>query len=124
MFREMRRFKQQVSQDECKKILKDEKRAAFSVIGDEGYPYTIPINFYYEEADHTIYFHGAREGHKMDAIQKCNKVCLTTWNQGFKKEGHWEWNATSVVTPAPSTPMRCLLSPMRTNDFICSKFHE
>ena len=79
------------------KILKDEKRAAFSVIGDEGYPYTIPINFYYEEADHTIYFHGAREGHKMDAIQKCNKVCLTTWNQGFKKEGHWEWNATSVV---------------------------
>ena len=35
MFREMRRFKQQVSQDECKKILKDEKRAAFSVIGDE-----------------------------------------------------------------------------------------
>ena len=39
MFREMRRFKQQVSQDECKKILKDEKRAAFSVIGDEGYPY-------------------------------------------------------------------------------------
>ena len=68
MFREMRRFKQQVSQDECKKILKDEKRAAFSVIGD-----------------------------KMDAIQKCNKVCLTTWNQGFKKEGHWEWNATSVV---------------------------
>lgn len=56
MFREMRRFKQQVSQDECKKILKDEKRAAFSVIGDEGYPYTIPINFYYEEADHTIYF--------------------------------------------------------------------
>ena len=97
MFREMRRFKQQVSQDECKKILKDEKRAAFSVIGDEGYPYTIPINFYYEEADHTIYFHGAREGHKMDAIQKCNKVCLTTWNQGFKKEGHWEWNATRVV---------------------------
>ena len=33
----------------------------------------------------------------MDAIQKCNTVCLTTWNQGFKKEGHWEWNATSVV---------------------------
>ena len=64
--RKMRRFKQQVSQDECKKILKDEKRAAFSVIGDEGYPYTIPINFYYEEADHTIYFHGSQEKeHKM-----------------------------------------------------------
>ncbi len=97
MFRQMRRFKQQVSEDECQKILKTEKRAAFSVIGDDGYPYTIPINFYYDETDGKIYFHGAKEGHKVDAINRCNKVCLTTWNQGFKKEGHWEWNATSVV---------------------------
>lgn len=97
MFRKMRRFKQQVSEDECKKILKEEMRAAFSVIGDDGYPYTIPVNFYYDEADGKIYFHGAKEGHKMDAIHQCDKVCLTTWNQGFKKEGHWEWTVTSVV---------------------------
>lgn len=97
MFRKMRRFKQQVSDDECKTVLKEEKRAAFSVIGDDGYPFTIPINFYYDEADNRIYFHGAKEGHKIDAIKRCNKVCLTTWNQGFKKEGNWEWNATSVV---------------------------
>ena len=38
MFREMRRFKQQITTEECKKVLKEEKRAAFSVIGDEGYP--------------------------------------------------------------------------------------
>lgn len=97
MFREMRRFKQQVSDDECKRILKEEKRAAFSVIGDEGYPYTIPINFFYDETDHKIYFHCAREGHKIDSLNRCDKVCLTTWNQGFKKSGCWEWNATSVV---------------------------
>jgi len=97
MFREMRRFKQQITTEECKKVLKEEKRAAFSVIGDEGYPYTIPINFYYDEADNIIYFHGAKEGHKADAVNRCDKVCLTVWNQGFKKEGHWEWNPTSVV---------------------------
>lgn len=97
MFREMRRFKQQVSDDECKRILKEEKRAAFSVIGDEGYPYTIPINFFYDETDHKIYFHGAKEGHKIDSLNRCDKVCFTTWNQGFKKSGCWEWNATSVV---------------------------
>ena len=97
MFREMRRFKQQVSDDECKKILTEENRGTFSVIGDNGYPYTIPINFYYDETDHKIYFHGAKEGQKVDAINQCNKVCFTTWNQGFKKEGHWEWNVTSVV---------------------------
>lgn len=97
MFRKMRRFKQQVSDEECRKVLTEEKRAAFSVIGDGGYPYTIPIDFYYDENDDRIYFHGAKEGHKADAIKNCDKVCFTTWNQGFKKEGAWEWNATSVV---------------------------
>ena len=97
MFREMRRFKQQTTTEECKKVLKEEKRAAFSVIGDDGYPYTIPINFYYDETDNNIYFHGAKEGHKVDAMNRCDKICLTVWNQGFKKEGHWEWNPTSVV---------------------------
>ncbi len=97
MFRKMRRFKQQVTEEECKLILKEEKRAAFSVIGEDGYPYTIPVNFYFDEEKNKIYLHGAKEGHKIDAIKNCNKVCFTTWNQGFKKEGHWEWNATSVI---------------------------
>lgn len=97
MFRKMRRYKQQVSELDCKTVLKQEKRAAFSVIGDGGYPYTVPIDFYYDEKEHRIYFHSAKVGHKVDAIQRCDKVCLTVWNQGFKKEGRWEWNATSVV---------------------------
>jgi len=93
----MRRFKQAVSEEECKKILTEEKRGTFSVIGDNGYPYTIPINFYYDDNDNRIYFHGAKEGHKVDAIKGCDKVCFTTWNTGFKKEGCWEWNVTSVI---------------------------
>mgnify|MGYP001205264268 FL=1 len=78
MFREMRRFKQAVSQDKCKKILTEAKRGVFSVIGDNGYPYSLPINFYYYETDNRIFFHGAREGHKVDAIKNCDKVCFTT----------------------------------------------
>lgn len=97
MFRPMRRFKQQVSDEECKRILKEEKRAAFSVVGDEGYPYTVPVDFYYDEGDNRIYLHGAKSGHKIDAIKNCDKVCFTTWDQGFKTEGSWEWNSTSVV---------------------------
>lgn len=97
MFREMRRKNQQVSEADCKNLLRQEKRAAFSVIGEDGYPYTIPINFYYDEGDGKIYFHGSKTGHKADAISKCTKVCFTAWNQGYKKEGCWEWNSTSVV---------------------------
>ena len=97
MFRRMRRAGQQVSEDACKAVLEQEKRAAFSVIGDDGYPYTVPIDFYYDGQENKIYFHGAKEGHKADAICRCDKVCFAVWNQGFKKEGRWEWNATSVV---------------------------
>ena len=81
MFREMRRFKQQITTEECKKVLKEEKRAAFSVIGDDGYPYTIPINFYYDEADNIIYFHGAKLGHKIDAIKNNPKVSISIIDQ-------------------------------------------
>ena len=52
MFRLMRRINQQVSDDECKKVLKDEKRAAFSVIDENGYPYTVPVNFFYHVTLH------------------------------------------------------------------------
>lgn len=97
MVRTMRRFKQQVSDEECKRILKEEKRAAFSVVGDDGYPYSVPVNFYYDEDEHRIYLHGAKSGHKIDALKNCDKVCFTTWNQGYKTEGNWEWNVTSVV---------------------------
>ena len=93
----MRRINQQVSDDECKKVLKDEKRAAFSVIDENGYPYTVPVNFFYDEEENKIYIHCAKEGHKVEILRRCDKVCFTVWNQGFKKEGHWEWNATSVV---------------------------
>lgn len=97
MFREMRRFKQQVENQECVEILKNEKRGVLSVIGDEGYPYTVPMDFYYEEAENTVYFHCAKEGHKIDGIRGCDKVCFTTWNTGFQKDGDWAWNVTSVV---------------------------
>ena len=97
MFREMRRFKQQITTEECKKVLKEEKRAAFSVIGDDGYPYTIPINFYYDEADNIIYFHGAKEGHKMDCLKQCDKASFCVMDKGFKKDGEWAVHYQSVI---------------------------
>ncbi|MDO4621138.1 MAG: pyridoxamine 5'-phosphate oxidase family protein [Lachnospiraceae bacterium] len=104
-FRKMRRFKQQVSDEECKRILKEEGRGVLAVIGDFGYPYAIPVDFYYDEDDNCIYMHGAKTGHKMDAISRCDKVCFTVWNQGYKEEGHWEWNSTSVVIFGKAKPV-------------------
>ena len=98
MFRSMRRKKQQIPQEECTRILREEKRGALAVIGDEGWPYAIPLNFYSDEEEDTIYFHCALQGHKVDAIDRCDKVCFTVWNSGEPVEGDWSYYVTSVVS--------------------------
>ena len=73
------------------------RRAALSVHGDDGYPYTIPINFYYDEDENKIYFHSAKAGHKIDAIKANDKICLTTWDDGYLVEGDWAFYVSSCV---------------------------
>lgn len=97
MFRPMRRFKQQIADSECKEILKNEKRGVLSLLGDGGYPYGLPMSHFYCEEDNKIYFHGAKEGHKIDAIKNCNKASFCVMDQGFKKEGDWALNINSVI---------------------------
>ena len=96
MFRPMRRKKQETTREECVRLLTEEKRGVLSVIGDEGYPYAVPINFYYDSEADRIYFHCAKAGHKLDAIQSCGKVCFTVMNKGYRKED-WSYHVTSVI---------------------------
>lgn len=72
MFREMRRKRQLLPQELSEKILETGKTGVLAVTGDEGYPYTVPLNFVYREG--AIYFHCAKAGHKMDAIRGDGKV--------------------------------------------------
>ena len=97
MFRQMRRFKQEISKEECIDILINEKRGVLSVIGDDGYPYGIPLNHYYDKNENCIYFHGAKEGHKIDAIKNNNKVSYCVFEKGIKRENHWSYDVRSVI---------------------------
>lgn len=45
MFRKMRRYKPALELPECIDILKQEVRGVLSVIGDDGYPYGVPIDY-------------------------------------------------------------------------------
>ena len=92
----MRRLKQQISEEECIRILKEQPRGVLSMIGDDGYPYGIPMNHLYMEDGH-LYFHGTKESHKIDAISKCDKVSYCVYDQGYRKEGEWALNIISVV---------------------------
>ena len=75
MFRDMRRFKQQLTSEECETILRDQKRGVLAVLGDMGYPYTVPLNYVYDNG--CLYFHSALQGHKIDAIRSCDKTSFT-----------------------------------------------
>ena len=97
MFREMRRFKQQISTEECIRVLKEQPRGVLSMLGDEGYPYGIPLNHWYSEEDGHLYFHCAKTGHKIDAITNYDKVSYCVYDEGYRKEGEWALNIDSVV---------------------------
>ena len=97
MFRPMRRAKQQISEAECLRVLQEEKRGVLSMLGEDGYPYGIPMNHWYSPEDGKIYFHGAKTGHKIDALSACSKVSYCVWDAGYRKEGEWSLNVNSVV---------------------------
>ena len=97
MFRPMRRIKQQLSKEECVQILNKEVRGVLSVLGDSGYPYGVPINFYYSENENKIYFHGSREGHKIDSIKNCDKVSFCVFGKGAPSETKKGLDYKSVI---------------------------
>ena len=97
MFREMRRFKQQISKEECAQILREQPRGVLSMIGDDGYPYGIPLDHWRCEEDNRLYFHCAKVGHKIDAITACDKVSYCVMDEGFRRDGEWALNINSVV---------------------------
>ena len=97
MFRKMRRFKQELPREECVSILQTEPRGVLSVLGDDGYPYGMPVNHFYDEETGKIYFHGAGEGHKIDAVRKCDKASLCVYDSGYRREGEWALNIRSVI---------------------------
>lgn len=97
MFRDLARKHKQISAEECLRLLKEETRGVLSVLGDEGYPYGMPMNHWYNEADGAIYFHCGKAGHRLDALKRCDKVSFCVYDQGFREEGQWAWKVNSVI---------------------------
>ena len=97
MFRELMRAGQRLPDAVCVELLKSEKRGVLSVLGDDGYPYGMPLNHYYCEEDGRLYFHGGKAGHKLDALRRCDKASFCVYDGGCRKEGHWALYIRSVI---------------------------
>ncbi|MBE6879137.1 MAG: pyridoxamine 5'-phosphate oxidase family protein [Ruminococcaceae bacterium] len=97
MFRELVRKNKQLPQEECIRLLKEETRGVLSVLGDDDYPYGMPMNHWYNEEDGKIYFHCGNVGHRLEALQKHKKVSFCVYDKGYKDDKHWAYKVKSVI---------------------------
>ena len=75
MEREMRRFKQQLSESETIRLLKNTTSGVLALCGEDMQPYGVPLSHVYDSGK--LYFHSALNGHKLDLIEKNSNVCFT-----------------------------------------------
>ena len=68
MFRPMRRSRQALGVDACGEVLSRGTSGVLALLGDGGWPYAVPMSYAFD--GEKLYFHCAREGHKLDAIRR------------------------------------------------------
>jgi len=98
MFRPIRKKKNDIGAEAAEQLLLHCRRGVLAVNGVEGYPYAIPINFCFDRENRKIYFHGAKAGHKVDALRACDKVCFTVYgNETLRAEAWAPFMQSAVV---------------------------
>lgn len=75
MFREVRRKDRSLEEKDAIEVLKNGEYGVLSMVGENDYGYGVPLSYVYLE--NAIYFHCAREGQKLDSIEKNNKVSFS-----------------------------------------------
>lgn len=68
-----------MSEERTIEVLNKATSGVLAVLGDEDYPYAVPLSFVYDEGK--IYFHCAKAGHKLDAMRKHDKVSFCVIDQ-------------------------------------------
>jgi len=78
MFKEMRRNDREIFDKDIEDILVNGEYGTLSTIGDNGYPYIVPLS--YVCFKNSIYFHCAQDGSKLQNIERNDKVsfCVVT----------------------------------------------
>lgn len=64
-----------MNQADTIKALTEGSYGTLATVVDNGYPYTTPLNYAYQNGE--IYFHSALNGQKLDNITHHNKVCFS-----------------------------------------------
>ena len=97
MFRDVVRKKQALTREECLAVLSAVPRGVLAVQGDDGYPYAVPTNHYYDAETGLLLFHSGKSGHKVDAFCNSDKVSYCVTDEGTRMEGDWAKTYRSVI---------------------------
>ena len=93
--RDMRRFRQLLSEEETLAALKRGTSGVLALYGDEGYPYAVPLSYAY--SDGKIFFHSAKSGHKLDAIARNEKASFCVIDLDDVQPQDYSTNFRSVI---------------------------
>lgn len=98
MFRAIRNKINEIDRSATEALLMSNRRGILAMNGDNGYPYAIPINYFYDNETQKIYFHGAKAGNKVDALKASDKVCFTVYgNETIDESEPWAPYVQSAV---------------------------
>ena len=91
----MRRHRQELDTAECVAILQKATSGVLGLIGDGGYPYTVPISHVYK--DGKLFFHSAVSGHKVDAVRNDGRCSFCVIDKDDVKPSEYTTYFRSVI---------------------------
>ncbi len=96
--RPLRKSEWTLSWDDCKKILAAQTDGVLGLVGADGYPYPVPMNYLF--AEDKIITHSAVEGYKLECIGKNPRAGFTVYNVFEVKETTSTWESVMVFGSA------------------------
>lgn len=114
----MRRNNLKLPEDEARQILMQGEYGILSTIGEDGFPYGIPLSYAYD--GEKIYFHcAANEGHKLENLNFSNKVCFTVVGRTQVLPGKFSTKYESVIVFGTVSPVEDKLAALEK---LCEKY--
>lgn len=118
--RQMRRFKQALTPEECAAVLDRGTSGVLAVIGDGGHPYAVPLS--YVRLDGKLYFHFAMAGHKLDAIRADSRVSFCVIDQDRVVPEEYTTYFRSVIVFGTARVVDDPVEKRRSIDALCAKY--
>lgn len=92
---QMRRMDRKLSDDDTRQVLERSEYGFLATINEDGSPYCIPMNA--ALVGNTLYFHGAKAGHKLNNLRRDARACYSAVYSAVNIPAEFTYNYASCV---------------------------